>query len=211
DRPLEPIAGDRLSMKWFDAWLVSLERMSATRANSVASLTLDIATPIVLLAAGSWLGDVRAVPALLVVMAGLLLFTLVEYCFHRWIFHGSRSLEAFRQGHWNHHVDPLCVAALPFFLPPALILILVGLFDLAMPLGYAVLLAGAIACGYTCYDLSHYIIHNRRFRHPLGRRWAASHHIHHHHPDRNFGVTTPLWDYALGTRHVSASRRLGKP
>jgi 4-hydroxysphinganine ceramide fatty acyl 2-hydroxylase len=31
---------------------------------------------------------------------------------------------------------------------------------------------------------------------------AAHHLIHHHHPDANFGVTTPLWDIVLGTRYV---------
>lgn len=192
-------------LKAWKAWLASLERMSATRANSRASLALDVATPVLLIAAGGWFGHVRMLPALMVVMAGLMVFTLVEYVFHRWIFHGPGSLEAFKQGHWNHHVDPLGDAALPFFLPPAILLILTGLFAVAMPGGYAALLAGSIACGYACYDLSHYIIHTRRFRHPVLRSWAASHHIHHHHPDRNFGVTTPLWDYALGTRHVSAS------
>ena len=41
------------------------------------------------------------------------------------------------------------------------------------------------------------------YREAYGRRWAANHHIHHYHPDRNFGVSTPLWDIVLGTRHVS--------
>jgi dihydroceramide fatty acyl 2-hydroxylase len=31
--------------------------------------------------------------------------------------------------------------------------------------------------------------------------------VHHYHPDCNFGVTTPLWDYLLGTRYVRQPRR----
>jgi dihydroceramide fatty acyl 2-hydroxylase len=46
-----------------------------------------------------------------------------------------------------------------------------------------------------------------RFQHPLLRRWAAAHHVHHYHPDSNFGVTTPLWDYLLGTRYVRRPRQ----
>ena len=44
------------------------------------------------------------------------------------------------------------------------------------------------------------------FRQPWLRRWAASHHIHHHHEDANFGVTTPLWDHLLGTRYQGRKR-----
>lgn len=207
DDSRDPADGAPQRQGWFMRWVDSLERMSATRANSRASMALDVLNPVVLLSTGSLFGHVRALPALVLVASGLLLFTLVEYVFHRWIFHGERTLDAFRKGHWNHHEDPLSDAALPFFLPPAITLLLVGLLSLAMPVGYAFLLIGSVACGYACYDLSHYIIHTRRFRHPMLRSWAAAHHIHHHHPDRNFGVTTPLWDYALGTRYLSANRR----
>ena len=58
-----------------------------------------------------------------------------------------------------------------------------------------------IALGYLCYGLVHDAIHARRFQQPLLRRWAGLHHVHHHHPDTNFGVTTPLWDVVFGTRY----------
>jgi sterol desaturase/sphingolipid hydroxylase (fatty acid hydroxylase superfamily) len=51
--------------------------------------------------------------------------------------------------------------------------------------------------------MSHILIHSRQFRHAGLRRWAGGHHIHHHHPDSNFGVTSPFWDVVLGTRYVS--------
>ena len=190
-------------MRLFDAALQPIARMSATRANSRASLVVDAATAIVLVAAGLRHADIRIAPALLTLTSGLLLFSLVEYCFHRWLFHGSRSLQVMEQGHSKHHEDPLGDITLPFFLPPAILLVLAGIFDLAMPAGYALLMAGAIAFGYAIYGLSHFAMHIRRFRHPLTKRWAAHHHIHHHHPDKNFGVTSPLWDIVLGTRYVS--------
>ncbi len=91
---------------------------------------------------------------------------------------------------------------MPFFLPPMLLMVLVAIFALLLPIADALLLAGGLACGYAAYGLSHAIIHVRRFRRPLGRRWAAMHHIHHHHPETNFGVTTPFWDIVLRTRYV---------
>lgn len=181
----------------------AMGRMSATTANTRASLVADITTPIALSAAAFARHTVHALPAFLTVSIGLLLFTLVEYVFHRWIFHGTRSLKEFEEGHARHHRDPLGDDALPFFLPPAILLILAGLFWVVVPAGYALLLAASIGFGYASYGLGHFVIHNVRFRNPIGRSWAARHHIHHHHPDRNFGVTTPLWDIVLGTRYVS--------
>jgi len=75
------------------------------------------------------------------------------------------------------------------------------LFALAIPVGYALLLAGAIAAGYAAYGLSHVVIHVHRFKSPMMRRWAGFHNVHHYHPDANFGVTTGLWDVILGTRY----------
>jgi sterol desaturase/sphingolipid hydroxylase (fatty acid hydroxylase superfamily) len=73
-----------------------------------------------------------------------------------------------------------------------------------VPAGIALFFSGALAAGYASYGLAHSAIHSVRFRRALPLRWAAMHHIHHHHPERNFGVTTPLWDFLLGTRYVSA-------
>lgn len=83
---------------------------------------------------------------------------------------------------------------------------LAGVLALAIPTTYALLLTGALAAGYAAYGLSHTAIHVMRFHNPLTRRWAAAHHIHHCHPKRNFGVTTPLWDIVLRTRYVSKQR-----
>jgi sterol desaturase/sphingolipid hydroxylase (fatty acid hydroxylase superfamily) len=195
-------------MKLFDSFLDWTARISATRANSRGSLVVDTATALALLAAAAWHRDLRILPALGIVVAGILLFSLVEYCFHRWLFHDSRSLFVMEDGHRKHHENPQGDDTLPFFLPPAILLCLAGLFALAMPTSYALLLAGVIGSGYAVYGLSHFAMHVRRFRHPLIRQWAAHHHIHHHHPDKNFGVTSPLWDIVLGTRYESKSARI---
>lgn len=192
-----------------DVPLEAMGRMSATRANTRASFVADLMTPVLLASVCLRYEKVQALPAVATLLAGLLVFTLVEYVFHRWIFHGSCPVRQFEEGHARHHVDPLGDDALPFFLPPAILVVLAGLFCLAMPAGYALLLAAAVGFGYACYGTGHYIIHSVRFRHPVGRKWAARHHIHHHHPDRNFGVTTPLWDILLGTRYVSKAARKG--
>ncbi len=140
----------------------------------------------------------------LLIFLGLFAFGYIEYFVHRWVFHGPVRLMA--QGHAAHHDNPLGYDSLPFFLPA---LVLLGLNLICVPLipiSDALLLSSGILFGYTAYGLSHFVIHHVRFRHPLARKWAGYHHIHHYHPDRNFGVTSPLWDVLLGTRYVSARR-----
>jgi 4-hydroxysphinganine ceramide fatty acyl 2-hydroxylase len=181
--------------------LQSIARMSTTRANSQAGHVADVVVALVLVYAGVRRNDVGVAAGLSTILFGLVLFSFVEYCFHRWLFHGREQV--MEQGHRKHHEDPLGYDALPFFLPPLGMLAVAGLLALIAPATIALLLSGGVASGYAAYGLSHSVIHNVRFRNSLSRRWAAAHHIHHCHPDRNFGVTTPLWDIVLRTRYVS--------
>jgi len=182
-----------------------LTRLSLTRLNARLGLAFDIGIAVVLLGAGVRTATLGALGAAGVVTLGLLLFSLVEYGLHRWLFHGRPN--SMRDGHDQHHVDPQGFGALPFFLPPLGMLALAGLLALVVPAGAALLLSGALAAGYAAYGLAHTLIHAVRFRAPMARRWAASHHIHHCHPDSNFGVTTPLWDILFGTHRAPAQQR----
>jgi sterol desaturase/sphingolipid hydroxylase (fatty acid hydroxylase superfamily) len=183
-----------------------IERLSTTRANARAGLVADAVAGCALLYAGMSRADTHAAIALATALCGLVLFSFVEYCFHRWLFHGSvRLLE---QGHRKHHEQPQAHDSLPFFLPPLAALALAGLLSVFLPVTTALLFSGGMAAGYAAYGLTHSTFHNVRFRHPLARRWAAAHHVHHCHPHRNFGVTTPLWDILLRTRYVSKRKEL---
>lgn len=183
----------------------AIVRMSSTRTNYWAELVLDAVLGLLLVVEG-WRHDTgRPLIALLACLLGLFVFSFIEYFFHRWMFHTRVPL--FEQGHRMHHERPLGYDSLPFFLPAVVLLVLAGLFMLIMPSGLAMLMAGSITFGYIAYGLSHFIIHHVRFRQPLLRRWAGAHHVHHYHPESNFGVTTPLWDVLLGTRYVRRSRK----
>lgn len=184
----------------------AIVRMSATRTNYWAELGLDVALGLVLLVEGWRRHPGGPLVALLALGLGLLAFSFIEYFFHRWMFHTRVPL--FEQGHRTHHEQPLGYDSLPFFLPATVLLVLAGVFALIMPTGFALLMAAAITFGYVIYGLSHFTIHHVRFKQPLLRRWAGAHHVHHYHPDANFGVTTPLWDMLLGTRYVRQPRKL---
>jgi 4-hydroxysphinganine ceramide fatty acyl 2-hydroxylase len=181
-------------------------RMSSTRANYWAEVAVDVTLSLLLFYEG-WrhLAD-GPLAGFAAIVLGLFAFSFVEYFFHRWMFHTRIPL--FEQGHRLHHEQPLGYDSLPFFLPPAVLFILTGLMLFILSSGFALLMMGAVTLGYIAYGLSHFIIHHVRFKHPLMRRWAGSHHVHHYHPGSNFGVTTPLWDILLGTRYVRQTRKL---
>lgn len=189
----------RISFSLADRALDGMERMAVTESNLWAAFVMDTTMCLGLTTLGVMQGDAHLLVAALAFVGGLLLFSLIEYCFHRWLFHGPEH--AMQRGHQQHHVDPLGIGTLPFFLPPVFLLVLVALFSKLLPLGLALATVGGIAGGYFAYGQCHAWIHRTRFSNLLGRRWAASHHVHHHHPDSNFGVTSPLWDLVLGTRY----------
>jgi 4-hydroxysphinganine ceramide fatty acyl 2-hydroxylase len=189
-------------------WLARpLLRLSGSQFNLRAGLLSDSLVSLVLISAGMWYGRMHALGAGLTVLCGLFAFSFIEYAAHRWLFHGHTG--PFEAGHARHHVDPLGYDALPFFMPPLFMCALGLLFSAAIPVGYALLLAGAIAAGYAAYGLSHVVIHVHRFKSPFMRRWAGFHNIHHYHPDANFGVTTGLWDAILRTRYQRRPRPAG--
>lgn len=178
----------------------SIVRMSRTPANYWGEFFLDIPVGILLILAGLRRHDIHPVAAFITILIGLFLFSFFEYFFHRWIFHGSLRLMV--NGHRAHHENPLGYDGIPFFLPTLLLLGLLGIFFLLITASNAFLLTGSIAFGYVTYGLSHFIIHHIHFHRRLARRWAANHHIHHYHPDSNFGVTSPLWDILLNTLYM---------
>ena len=192
-----------ISIAWVDRILDGIERMAVTKANHRAAFVFDLGMCIGLITLSVYRFDMRPSLAILTIVFGFLQFSLVEYCFHRWLFHGPEH--AMERGHRRHHANPHGLDSLPCFLPPIALLVLVGLYAQVMPLSYALLLTGVTAGGYFMYGQCHELIHRIRFGHPLVRKWAANHHIHHHHPNRNFGVTSPLWDIVFGTRYVSRS------
>ena len=194
--PMEPLARRPGGIR------AHVARPGSSRANARAGLVSDAAISLALLAVGIERYSPQPRAALVAIATGLLTFSFVEYAFHRWLFHGGFG--ALGAGHHRHHEQPTGYDALPFFLPPLLMLALAASLRLVVSHGTSLLLAGAVAAGYATYGLVHTVIHRRRFRQPLLARWAALHHMHHRHPQHNFGVTTPLWDILLGTRYVRA-------
>jgi sterol desaturase/sphingolipid hydroxylase (fatty acid hydroxylase superfamily) len=147
-------------------------------------------------------------------LAGVAAWTLLEYLLHRWVFHFKPRAGAELQAdlsflvHGVHHDYPYDADRL--VMPPvvAVVIALAVGFPLHAALGprlFPPVFAGLIA-GYLWYDLTHYAVHHLKQRTALGRVQRRNHYLHHfRHPDRLFGVTTPIWDFVFRT-HLEAER-----
>jgi sterol desaturase/sphingolipid hydroxylase (fatty acid hydroxylase superfamily) len=146
---------------------------------------------------------------------GFLLWTLLEYLLHRFVFHlvpdgtFDSKLKQFMV-HGYHHEFPndrlRVVAPLLLSLPIAgvilcVYLLLFGRYDFWM------CFAGT-AAGYIAYDWTHYYTHHFRPTTRLGK-FLRRYHMEHHYRDSesHFGISSPLWDWVFGTAkgHGSAS------
>ena len=145
--------------------------------------------------------------------AGAAAWTFIEYVIHFWLGHLPKGKILISAEHLKHHADIL------YFTPPrlkvrgavpvlsALLIIASAVFGLAVGLGFV----SAVAVGWTVYERLHQSIHVNG---PTNwySRWAARHHLYHHfaRPNRNHGVTTPLWDIILRTYERPPPVRIGR-
>ena len=155
------------------------------------------------------------VPAFL---AGLLLWTAAEYVLHRFVFHYQPRTPLGRRisflMHGVHHAQPRVKTRLvmPLMVSIPLALLFYGLFHLVITLGLrgawltAPMFSGFVI-GYVCYDLTHYALHHVPFKRGIGK-YLRTHHMRHHTEwESRFGVSTPLWDYVLGTEPPGSGAR----
>lgn len=138
--------------------------------------------------------------------SGLIIWTLMEYFLHRFVFHFQPKSQFGRRLHFImhgvHHMYPWDTTRL--VMPPAvsiLIAIVVWtiMYNLVGEKSFAIY-AGT-ATGYILYDMTHFSVHY--FKAPKNKilRFLWKHHLQHHfsRPDKKFGVSSPLWDIIFRT------------
>ncbi len=152
---------------------------------------------------------------------GIILWTLIEYLFHRYVLHGSfadgkgivhqfahRRLDPL---HWEHHARPLdgmhingaLGDLLVFFMIAAPVSLLFPIYTLPP------LLAGTVQC-YVLEEWIHQSTHFYRFRNPYSR-YIRRHHGYHHTPagtDLGLGITNGFWDLIFNTSYPEPVRRV---
>jgi sterol desaturase/sphingolipid hydroxylase (fatty acid hydroxylase superfamily) len=164
-------------------------------------------TPVIvyvpILAACAYFGFQRVplVTGLISFLAGILLWTLIEYIIHRWVFHYEPKTVTGRKIHFLvhgiHHDYPRDATRLvmPLLVSAPLAIFFFYVFMAAFGSFYLIVFSGFVL-GYVSYDSIHYATHHINMKGKIGA-FLRAYHLRHHYEDEHtaYGVSTPLWDY----------------
>ena len=133
----------------------------------------------------------------LYVVAGLVIWSLLEYAMHRFVLH---RINPFRRLHEEHHRQPQALLATPTFLSAALIIVFVFLpATLLSNLQIGCGITLGVTTGYFAFGVVHYAVHHSRLHGTWLVQRRRLHALHHRFPDRHFGVTMSIWDRIFHT------------
>jgi len=134
---------------------------------------------------------------------GLAAWTLLEYGFHRWVYHKGQTPA--HEGHKIHHDQPTTLIAMPWFVVTGLFGSIWYVFGHLLQIRFVSTFAGGLLSGFVFYGLFHHLHHHLDFQRRWCRRLRAHHIIHHKYTDVNFGVTSRFWDHVFGTTYKKAA------
>ena len=135
----------------------------------------------------------------LLVAAGLLSWTWVEYVLHRFVLHG---LQPFKGWHEEHHARPSALICAPTLFSATLFLTLVFLPTLLLSdVWDAYALSLGLVTGYLAYAITHHAVHHWRGKSSWLKKRKQWHSLHHANKvqTRRYGVTSGFWDRVFGT------------
>ncbi|KAJ8248824.1 hypothetical protein GJAV_G00228140 [Gymnothorax javanicus] len=140
---------------------------------------------------------------------GMFLWSFIEYCIHRFVFHMRPPAHNYYLItlhfllHGQHHKSPFDGSRLVF--PPGLASPVIGGFYLLInqlfPEGVGLSLFVGGLCGYVVYDMIHYYLHYGSPRKGSYMYGLKAYHVKHHfeHQRAGFGITTTFWDHPFNT------------
>ena len=147
---------------------------------------------------------------------GLFVWTLTEYCLHRFVFHYAARSRIGRylvfMFHGVHHAAPRDRTRL--VMPPAggviVMAVLYPIFRLAVPAPWIEPFCAFFIVGYLIYDYIHYATHHFPMK-PRLLHFLKVYHLQHHYGAQGlrYGVSSPLWDRVFGTYPGDAHARGG--
>ncbi len=170
------------------------------------SVPLFVYVPIIVALGAISFELIAPVTTVAMVALGYLIWTLIEYFGHRYLFHwefpgefGKRMHFLIHGVHHDHPNDPLRLV-MPILLSAPIMIIawFVATLLFGATLRYPTL-AGFVT-GYLTYDMVHYYTHHAKPTSKIGltlRRLHLMHHFRDH--DKGFGVSAPYWDFVFGT------------
>jgi 4-hydroxysphinganine ceramide fatty acyl 2-hydroxylase len=148
-------------------------------------------------------------PTIFSLVSGIVLWTLIEYSLHRWVFHMEPSgkskamIYVHFAIHGLHHKVPFDPRRLVFPPVPAAVIAyaIYQICTLFVPESVIVLVIAGGLTGYVIYDMIHFYLHygapkeDSYFYHL--KRYHNQHHFAHH--DSGFGISSVFWDKIFGS------------
>lgn len=176
-----------------------------SRVHPVTPLVLYLPVVGYMLYVSLWRRQFSIVTATALFLLGVLLWTLIEYLIHRYVFHYQPKTRWGKRLHYVvhgvHHDYPNDARRL--VMPPVISVPLAFLFY-----GVFLLIFGSVApavfaglvFGYVCYDMLHYATHHLAMKRGTWL-WLKQYHLRHHFKDDHvgYGISSPLWDYVFRT------------
>ena len=143
---------------------------------------------------------------LLLIVLGIFVWSLSEYTLHRFIFHfqakskfGQRIHFIFHGVHHDYPMDSRRLVMPPSVSVPLAVLFYL-LFEVILGKNFVAPFFVGFLTGYLFYDMTHYAVHHFNIHNKF---WLAlkKHHMRHHfqNPELGYGVSSPMWDYIIGT------------
>ncbi len=139
-------------------------------------------------------------------LVGLIVWSLTEYTLHRFIFHlvpkshwGKQIHFMFHGVHHDYPNDSTRLVMPPIVSIP-LAVVFYFVFQNILGAHYVPPFFAGFILGYLAYDLTHYAVHHFNLHGKISL-YLKQHHLRHHYldPDNNYGVSSPLWDFAFNT------------
>lgn len=174
-----------------------VERLAAHKSNYWTGFVTDPSTAIFLL---YWDARVlHAEPFLLmfIYLTGIVGFTLLEYLFHRFVYHHGQTIA--HEGHQLHHESPKILIGMPWFITTGLLWLVWYVAGYRLHEHFILSFMAGLATGFFLYGLLHHAHHHLTTRSAWLKRLNAHHQIHHRFETVNFGVTNRFWDWVFGT------------
>ena len=176
-----------------------------SRVHPVTPLVLYVPVVGYMLYSSVWQRQLSIVAVTALFLLGVLLWTLIEYLIHRYVFHYEPKTRWGKQLHYVihgvHHDYPNDARRL--VMPPVvsipLAFLFYGLFLLFFGSLTPPVFAGLVF-GYVCYDMLHYATHHLAMKRGTWL-WLKQYHLRHHFKDDEvgYGISSPLWDYVFRT------------
>lgn len=181
----------------------AIERL--THTHIALPVGIFLATAAISLYYGITRGLVTGLSGVGLFLAGWVMFTLVEYLIHRYLYHmpASTPKRARLQYvmHGVHHEFPKDKTRLA--MPPIITVFVASLLFTIFRFVFGTAAFGVLAgfvFGYALYLFVHYAIHAYAPPKNFLKVWWLHHSQHHYRQDEDaFGVSTTLWDHILGT------------